>query len=128
MPSVGHQAQMSRHPPKVKLAILEFVEDRLDNIAEKLGARLVGVYNPFNDEWDMLVLLEVKSWEHYEAIYGAYFDTTTYPLTEIQEDRLKQFPHKEEERVFSSPSSKTVMYYTAKDLRERVFRHLQSQS
>lgn len=128
MPSVGHHAQMSRHPVRVKLAILEFVEDRLGIIAEKLGARLVGVYNPFNAEWDMLVILEVENWEHYEAIYGAYFDTETYPLTSYQEERLALFPHKEEERVFSASKSKTVMYYKAKELRERVFRHLPSQS
>jgi hypothetical protein len=128
MPSVGHYANMSRHPKSVKLAILEFVEDRLRQITEELGGHLVGVYAPINSEWDMLVILEVESWEQYMAIYGAYFDTDNYKRTDIQNERLARFPHREEEGVFSASSSKTVIYYTAKHLRERVFKHLPDQS
>jgi hypothetical protein len=123
MPSVGHYANMSRHPKHISLAILEYVEDRLKEITEKLPGRLVGVYNPFNAEWDMLVILEVKNWKQYEDIYGAYFATEKYPLSDKQKEKLEIFKEKDE-KVFSASSSKTVMYYTAKELRKSVFKDL----
>ena len=135
MPSVGHYANMSRHPPEEKIAILTGIEKRLTRVIEVLknGYRpmpeinweideiceLLGVFDPVNTKWDLVVFLRVNSMEDYDKILGAYFD----PLI-FEESKVERGPRLSA-NVFNGSSSKTEIYYTAKEMRDRVFPYLE---
>ncbi|NIM44924.1 MAG: hypothetical protein GTO54_04720 [Nitrososphaeria archaeon] len=134
MPSVGHYANMSKHKPEVKIAILEDVEARLNRVFEVLHegyepvpgvhwkihdvCELMGVFDPVNTEWDMVVFLTVNSMKDYDMILGAYFDPSIY-----EPGQLEKVP-RESADVFNASTSKTEIYYTAHDLRTRMFPYL----
>ena len=123
---VGHGGHMSKHPPEVKIAILELIEARLKDIVPQfsLSQDVVHVYDPFTTKWDFYVFLDV-SWDLYERIYGEYFNTERergkleLEVRERYEDKYKAFP----EGIFNATDSKTEIYKTIDEMYE-LYPHL----
>ncbi len=123
---VGHGGNMSKHPPKVKLAILEFIEARLKDIVPEfdLDQDVVDVYDPITTEWDFYVFLDV-SWDLYEKIYGEYFNTDRDPgdlereVRKRYPDIIKAFP----KEIFNATDSKTEIFKTIDEMYE-LYPHL----
>lgn len=119
---VGHGGNMSKHPPNVKLAILEFIEARLKDIVEnkfkEYSPDVVHVYDPITTKWDFYVFLDV-SWNLYEKIYGEYFDPANEPGTREEmvrrhyPDIIKPFPW-----IFNATDSKTDIFKTIDEMYE----------
>jgi hypothetical protein len=104
----------------VKLAILEYIEKILTEVIEKLTGntiskecKLLGVFDPYNTEWDFHVLIRVnqtnpvKAWQDYLEITRAYFELA-------RENPLGLEGNPSE--VFNASKSKTEIYYTIEQM------------
>jgi len=115
---VGHRGHMSKHPPKVKLAILELIEARLQDIVQQLdlSTDVVHVYDPFTTKWDFYVFLDV-SWGLYERIYGEYFNAKKVGEREsIVRERYPEIIETFPEGIFNATDSKTEIFKTIDEM------------
>jgi len=133
---VCHRGCMSKHPAWVKIAILEFLEARLQDAAEDLGigANKVQVYDPFTTENDFYIIVDA-SWYDYLKIYAWYYDEgnkgsrqinlekvdpgpdilTRYGAkytTRIRKAIYDYGPDAPENELFNASTSKTEIFYT----------------
>ena len=125
---IGHSGDMSRHPPEVKIAILEFIDARLKDIVKKLyperdANEVVRVYDPFTTKWDLYVWLDVD-WCEYKKIYSMYFDTTFRGEKEkrfreyANEKILRHINRGDDDDVFNASTSKTEIFYTICEMKK----------
>lgn len=139
--SVGHYGACSKHPPEVKIAILKYIKARLNEVTndKETGLRargligehsgVLGVYDPYNTEWDFHVVLKVdqddpvKAWQEYLEITRAYFKDAMGPAaTEakkiLNELLTAQGRQLEIDKVFNASHSKTEISYTIKQMKQ----------
>jgi hypothetical protein len=139
--SVGHYGACSKHPPEVKIAILNYIETRLKEVIydEEKGLRarrligehsgFLGVYDPYNTQWDFHVVLKVdqedpvKAWQEYLEITRAYFKDEMGPdaleAKKILNELLDQCKQPLEiDKVFNASNSKTEISYTIKQMKQ----------
>ena len=115
---VGHGGHMSKHPPEVKIAILELIEARLKDIVPQfsLSQDVVHVYDPFTTKWDFYVFLDV-SWGLYERIYGEYFKAEEVGEREsIVRKRYPEIVEAFPEGIFNATDSKTEIFRTIDEM------------
>ena len=136
---VGHRGCMSKHPAWVKIATLEYLEERLKEAAERvdIGEENVSVYDPFTTEWDFCIFVDA-SWSDYLKLYAEYYDTSwevtsakaftdafvaRYTLgTKISAKIGSAIhaigPEDTEREIFNASTSKTEIYYTIQQMKD----------
>jgi hypothetical protein len=78
--SVGHGGDMSKHPAWVKVAILDFLQQRFSNQKVSMG-KTISVFDPFNTDMDFFIYFNETTWEEYVGIYHNYYSTANSPET-----------------------------------------------
>ena len=140
MPAI-HRGCMSKHPAWVKMAILEYLEERLKEAAERvdIGEENVKVYDPFTTEWDFCIFIDA-SWSDYLKLYAEYYDTSwevtsakaftdafavryaPYVGTKIKAKISSAIheigPEDTEREIFNASTSKTEIYYTIQQMKD----------
>ena len=138
---VNHRGRMSLHPAWVKIAILEYLEERLKEAAERveIGEENVHVYDPFTTEWDFYIIVDA-SWSDYLKLYAEYYDTSwevtsakdftdafaakygpyvgTKIRTKISAAIHELGPEDPEREIFNASTSKTEIFYTIQQMKD----------